>query len=395
MKELILHIGCPKTGSSALQSWLAINQGGLAKQGYQFAVLDSAAKNFKVSSGNGALLDTFIRKTYNLVDDDREKGLAILDLYFSGSKKAIVSSEILSGFSTTNIQKLGHFFDQHKIHVKVIAYVRNLYDFFYSAHVQHVKRTNRLSSFESAVLEERHFRHFLTYKNFSPFFDVTLIHYDAVIDDIAQAFCAAAKLDYAALRPLPAKQVNRTLSYGEIDTVQTLGRWLAQRELPADNFSLKVSDELVHRFPDIESEIVYNERVHEYLTQTFGGQIDAFNKICQRQFDFTLSILSDRQYLVQPDDAPLDRASLERVVGIICNNSASFDKATIEALADKLPAAGDYQDLSVKLRKSLAWWNRFKQWVNRMKLRIHRLYERATNRRMLILKLKRSFGAYR
>lgn len=378
-----------------MQSWLAINQSGLAGQGYQFTVLDSEAKNFKINSGNGALLDTFIRQTYNRADNDQKMGQAILDLYFAGYEKAIVSSEILSGFSTANIQKLRHFLDQHQIHVKVIAYVRNLYDFFYSAHVQHVKRTNRLTNFESAVLEEKQFRHFLTYKNFSPFFDVTLIHYDAVIDNIALPFCDVVNLDYTRLRPLPEQQVNRTLSHGEIEIMQTLGSWLAQKELAADNFSITVSDELVHKFPEVDSEVVYNERVHDYLVQTFGHQIDQFNKICERLFDFKLSILSDRHYLTPPHNPTIDKPSLERVVGILCDNSATIDKLAIETLADNLSATAEYQDLSVKLRKSLSWQSRIKQLAKRMKHRAHQLYVRGTNRRMLMMRLKGSLGVYR
>ncbi|CAA0102614.1 Uncharacterised protein [Halioglobus japonicus] len=395
MKELILHIGCSKTGSSALQSWLAINQAGLADQGYQCAVLDNEAKNFKINSGNGAVLDTYIRQTYEQARYDHKKGQEILDLYFSGYDRAIISSEILSGFSPKNIQKLRRFFDQHQIKVTVIAYVRNLYDFFYSAHVQHVKRTNRLISFERAVLEEKQFRHFLSYRNFSPFFDVTLIHYDSVIDNIALPFCDAVELDYSRLLPLPAKQVNRTLSYGEIEVVQTLGSWLAQMKIVVDNFSITISDELVHQFPEVESEVVYSESVYQYLSKTFGKQLDEFNTICEKQFGFKLSILSDRPYAALSENQPMDRTTLEQVLAIICDNSAKFDRRAIEALSEKFSTCTDYQSLSLKLNKSLTWKNRFKQLAKRMSIRFRRLSMRNTNRRMFMLRLKESLGVYR
>ncbi|MCB1690294.1 MAG: hypothetical protein KDI33_17480 [Halioglobus sp.] len=395
MRELFLHIGCPKTGSSALQSWLAINQSTLIDQGYHFAVTDGGARHFRINSGNAGVLDSHIRQNPEQATSNKSSELEILELYFSGFDKAIVSSEILSGLRVEYIEKLKALFDQHNIRVRVIAYVRNLYDFFYSAHVQHVKRTNRLISFEEATTEERHFRHFQTYRNFSKYFDVTLIHYDSVLDNIALPFCDAIGVDYSQLIPLPAQQVNRTLSPDEIEVVQCMGKWLAGMGIEVDDFSRIVSDDLVHKFPETESRAVYSDTVYQYLAKTFGEQIDAFNAICENQFDFKLSILGNRAYQPQVEGQSLDRETLERVVDVISENSARIDRKAIEGLADKLSTWNEYQYLAAKLRKSLAWKNRVKQRFRKLKHRLYGLLLVATDRKLLILRLREKMGAYR
>ncbi len=393
MKELVLHIGCPKTGSTALQTWLAINQAKLVDQGYHFALTDREAAHFRINSGNAAILDTFIRQ--NGGPGKRDSGRTVLDLYFSGFDKAIVSSEILSGYRPEYIEALREFFDQHRVQVRVVAYVRNLYDFFYSAHVQHVKRSNRLESFEQAVLEEKHFRHFLAFKNFSRFFPVTLIHYDSVVDNVATAFCDAIGLDYAQLDPLPEQQVNRTLSRDEIVVLQSIGRWLREMDISADGFSGIVSDELVHRFPDTESRAVYSEEVHRHLSQTFSDQLDEFNAICGDQFNFKLSILGERSYLAPTEGQSLNVATLERVVDILCANSARFDKHAIEGIAERLCTSDAYHPLSLKLRKSLSPINLTRQVLQHRKQRIYRLLSAATDRKLLLHKLRQKTGALR
>jgi hypothetical protein len=395
MKELFLHIGCPKTGSSALQSWLAINQTKLIEQGYHFAVTDGEAKQFRINSGNAAVLDSHIRQNREQAPNDKNSDLEVLGLYFSGFDKAIVSSEILSGLRVEYIEKLKTLFAQHNIRVRVIAYVRNLYDFFYSAHVQHVKRTNRLISFEQATMEERHFRHFQTYRNFSKFFDVTLIHYDSVIDNIASPFCDAIGVDYSKLIPMPAKQVNRTLSQDEIEVVQCLGKWLVDLGIVVDDFSRIVSDDLVHKFPETQSQAVYSDSVYQYLMKTFGEQIDAFNVICENQFDFQLSILGNRAYPAQVEDHSLNSDTLERVVDIICENSARIDREAIEGLADKLSTWNEDQYLSAKLRKSLAWKNQVKQRAQKLRHRLYKLLLVATDRKLFILRVREKIGANR
>ena len=50
MRELFLHVGFAKTGSSALQSWLASNVRELASLGFNYAGENESAKSYKTSS---------------------------------------------------------------------------------------------------------------------------------------------------------------------------------------------------------------------------------------------------------------------------------------------------------------------------------------------------------
>ncbi len=53
MKELFIHIGLSKTGSSAIQSWLSLNSEKLRLKGVDYADLSPSAKEGKITAGNG------------------------------------------------------------------------------------------------------------------------------------------------------------------------------------------------------------------------------------------------------------------------------------------------------------------------------------------------------
>ena len=58
MSKLILHIGHRKTGSSAIQSWLAVNGASLGGAGFAYPehASFSEAQKGRVTQGNGRLI---------------------------------------------------------------------------------------------------------------------------------------------------------------------------------------------------------------------------------------------------------------------------------------------------------------------------------------------------
>ncbi|PWQ98695.1 hypothetical protein [Leucothrix arctica] len=90
-KEIFIHIGPPKTGTSAIQKWLSEHRKELKKQGLYYP--DHRTDENGVSSGN--LLSIFSRKEDNSLYIDTTKVASLLSCFYSNNKynKLLLSSE--------------------------------------------------------------------------------------------------------------------------------------------------------------------------------------------------------------------------------------------------------------------------------------------------------------
>ena len=71
MKKLYLHVGCGKTGSSALQVWLSQIAGELEKTGILYPLHGATPlDDYTISSGNGERLVEAIRVLRGVVGSD-------------------------------------------------------------------------------------------------------------------------------------------------------------------------------------------------------------------------------------------------------------------------------------------------------------------------------------
>ena len=127
MKEIILHVGHGKTGTSFLQSFLAINKQKLLDIGIDYPEHKSfeQAKKGNISSGNGAIL----YKEYLNIESISKKDTVLF------------SSE---GFYTKLFEQtwFESFANEYRNKLKVILYTRNLFSFLFSSWGQKVKREN-------------------------------------------------------------------------------------------------------------------------------------------------------------------------------------------------------------------------------------------------------------
>jgi hypothetical protein len=144
MKQLYLHIGLGKTGSSAIQSWLSLNVAALSDQGINYADLAPLAKQGATTSGNGHVL---VRACRDNNFDEVER--LITEIYFRDAKNstAIISSENLQDVRLPKLRKVQEICQRHNINISVIAYIRSVYERAYSSYVQSVKRTSATHEF--------------------------------------------------------------------------------------------------------------------------------------------------------------------------------------------------------------------------------------------------------
>lgn len=241
MREVVLHIGHGKTGTSAIQSYLALNMEELYKFDINYpAPLDSKrAKNLQVTSGNGTL---------------------IFDNYDGGhdAKATLFSSENLF-FLLHGEQKFTEFILNKYTKVTVILYTRNVLDMLVSVWGQTVKRGGSTLSLNEYLTTQSDPHHEICLKwlNLSKQlnFDINIRNYSnhrhAIIDDFTNVVAKILNLENGCLAHLikPSKTpINRSMTQAEYSVLQCLNAC-------DPRFASKLSDAWVERLPDIKKEI--------------------------------------------------------------------------------------------------------------------------------------------
>lgn len=128
-KQIHLHIGTPKTGTSALQKFLVENRSELEKRGFSYPA--HALGEYDISSGNG-------QEIVNLgVNRGTEKARGYLQSLIkkSKSRNVLISTEAFYGYP-----KLIH---EVIPSAKIIIYFRNQLDLVESSYNQAIKRRDR------------------------------------------------------------------------------------------------------------------------------------------------------------------------------------------------------------------------------------------------------------
>lgn len=311
LKELFLHIGYGKTGSSALQTWLALNKNLLHEQRFHYAGLNIEAKSYGVSAGNAGNL---IKYLY----EDSVTESALIDYYFDKYDRAIISAEGLQTISAVEAAKLNDFAVRHDLSIRVVAYIRNIYNHNYSNYVQAVKRKGWLLTFDEWAAEKLNVYPIEFYLELRKFMSIMLIDYEAEVTDIASAFCDRVGLDYSKLFKIKNRKVNRTLTHSEIFFLQRYLFAANDTNIDPAAFARLISDYLVNNFPEIESKVFYSEEIHRSIENKFGLLIQNFNKLSSENYGFELKVLNDSGYLTSNKE---DSASIEgarkRVVAAI------------------------------------------------------------------------------
>lgn len=137
MPCLFLHIGLPKTGTSALQVFLAGNVEALARNNITYPwVRTVVASEQRITSGNGAVL----AKTAFTAEEDAEAALQQLNRVLSEGRSVLLSSEFFAGWHRDRIAKLHELASRSGFQTKVIVYLREQSEHIVTAYFQMLKR---------------------------------------------------------------------------------------------------------------------------------------------------------------------------------------------------------------------------------------------------------------
>ena len=241
-KTVILHVGHGKTGSSAIQSYLASNQALLMEYGiyYPLHMSFERARQGKTTSGN---LSAFISPVWSPVVIKESESAPCTKVLFSNEG---LFPRILDDSSPLHAVT-------KKFNLKIILYVRNPADHAISAYGQAIKRQGERREIDhwiSSYNRPAEVRHFLnicrglnipvSIKNYSRTKSLEKGFVRLILDDKAEEFYAKS----VKLR----SNVNRSLTRSECELQRQFNRYCDRKT------SRLIAESLVDNLPDIPSE---------------------------------------------------------------------------------------------------------------------------------------------
>ncbi|MDQ7832265.1 MAG: hypothetical protein RDU30_11055 [Desulfovibrionaceae bacterium] len=300
MRKLYLHIGCGKTGSSALQVWLANNRQHLLSQHivYPFPTPEKLG-DYAITSGNG--LELVQRITNGTVEP------ILADIMQRYPQDILYSSEIFQTLDDDRLAHLQTLAERLKLEVHIIAFVRDVYDMAYSTYLQHLKRHGYDQTFRVFGLTQTTLMQFQVVERFAKYFkNIRLLHYDTEkVTGLEKALCRCLGVDPAVLPPMSEKKVNRSLTYFESQLLLLCNTCYKQQLGPAyaETFCTIISDMIIGQSPERPTEIFYDAAVHEHFQRHMGEFVATFNRVYFH--DAGLSIFNPAGKTVIRDPSPL------------------------------------------------------------------------------------------
>lgn len=254
-----IHIGHGKTGSSAIQAYLARSADVLAGCGvsYPFHRSFEWAREGRISSGNGRLL---------------------FNLEYQPTAYDLFSDETL--YAKLDEESLAHIMRLYPGGTQIICYTRDFFDHAISAWGQNVKRASYKEGIEPFIknVYGGHLKHLLKWFEMqeSLNFSMDLFNYsrhkDRLIDHfIATTFGGLGKKLLQTTPPMSAP-VNRSLTLAEYELQRLMNVYFPKKTFPF------VSDVLVNELPEVKSERpAIPRKLYEFAKKKFMPDIEAIN----------------------------------------------------------------------------------------------------------------------
>ena len=351
VNKLFLHIGLSKTGSSAIQSWLSANSEALAEFDVSYADLYPDAKLDKISPGNGEHIVRFLRLKGRQEMPDRRLVREIRRTYFDGMPTAIVSAEAMTNAGAAGIRRLKHVLEELDLEVIVIAYVRSIYDHFWSGYQQLIKRSgyhDGPAEFAATYpnVQVNALRRWSTY-----FPDMRVINYDTVKDSLIESFAGACELELPAGVETGVARINRSLSAAERALLIDVNRQAEERGL---EFRALLSDALVYASPETESAFVYDPEVLKLLRNSFEDDVAWVNENLLPDDPITIEPTAEVDGTALPGGEPEVAPEVSAVIGALLDQivePAPFVKGKGEEPSER-PQGSDGRGASAKRRKA-------------------------------------------
>jgi hypothetical protein len=273
MRKLFLHIGCGKTGSSALQLWLNHNAEALARLGVTYPLFGAERlDDYAITSGNGIhLRSAFLngRLTEVLTRLARET-----------DKHLLFSSESFQSLKPDDLAKVREIIESLGFEPVILAYVRDVYDMLHSSYQQLVKRHLYTESFREYALGQRDMQQFRVLRAWGKAFEkLKVMHYDTEKDALDASFGAALGLRRGTLPAMARRKINRSLTAEETELLRLINHFYTNRfEKPDATLGKLISDAMIAADPEARTPILFDAEAHDHIAATFAAEVDWVNR---------------------------------------------------------------------------------------------------------------------
>lgn len=276
---LWLHVGPPKTGSSAIQAYLRERRDDLAAAGV-FYGRPLKEENPEALAwrevGNGLELAWWLRPERR----PRRFSAEAFEQAFRSSfvspdhPVSLISSELLAGAEPEALARLRDG-PARGLEIGVIGLARDLYGHALSSWMHAVKHSGATCGFEDFCRSFYEGPQADAFDNLAEAFGrerVRLVHYDAVKDDIVAGFFHA--LGAEPPPPTASRIANRGLSPVEIEVATACNRLHQNR----DGLSLAISRHITLKRPGRGAPVPYAAAAAAILAERFAGEVDRINR---------------------------------------------------------------------------------------------------------------------
>ncbi|MGB2011224.1 MAG: hypothetical protein ACPHYF_06820 [Akkermansiaceae bacterium] len=272
-KEIILHVGHGKTGSSYIQSALAVSIDRLKSLGiaYPNHASFSRASAGHISSGN-------LKST-----DDQVLNNLVRAIFQSKNDKVLLSYEGLFNNILSNEEAFATTLKGFK--VRIILFIRDPLEHMLSAYNQSIKRgrnTHSLEKFATRYNMPSRVGRFIKFCK-DQNYDLNVINYSKNKAILLQVFERAINIPLSSLNIPPIATINRSLSISELEVQR-----LFNLHYTGQSFKF-ISDTLCNELPDMRSEqILLSGKATSAFISRMSKDIDLINEVIDAQHHYSL-----------------------------------------------------------------------------------------------------------
>ena len=345
LKELIFHIGSPKTGSSALQVFLAKNRPGLLKKSVDYLPIGEIALGAagKVSSGNGAFLSRSIlpsEATAKISAGERYVQEFFDAVAESKADLGIVSSELFFGANGRALSALIARLREMGVKPRCFYFIRSQVQSLASTYMQLVKRHGCIEQPADYVAREYKRRKFLRHHSFylaqCDLFDrpnVICRTYESAIESengLFHATLEALSISSDGLN-FEIPDINTSISTRDLCIMLLLNRFH-----PRMKFSDMVIDNAV-QFGSAAS-----GQIHNFLPHTLVEEIDRYfaedNARMAQDCFHRADLFAPRASRSEQEHVSIDSLSMSDLIGFFGGLLVRYDErlASLETRLAKL-----------------------------------------------------------
>jgi hypothetical protein len=272
-KKLYLHIGCGKTGSSALQIWLANNAEKLIELGICYPIYGASKLNeYSITSGNGV-------KLFNAAKNNTAREF-LENQFKTNDQTTLFSSEAFQELSDSELLTIKNAAESNGFELNIIAYVRDAYDMAYSSYLQLIKRHLLTQSFKEFGTTRTSLQQFTVIEKYKRNIDRRIVfHYETEKKrGLEVSFCEALSIDRKNMPSMTPTKVNRSLTIFESELMRAANKAYTEHcSTPDQGFSRFISDKIIYTSPEKPTETLYDIDVLNHFERMMRKHVDELN----------------------------------------------------------------------------------------------------------------------